>query len=859
MQSEAVLTSTHNLCCRAEIRNISETFAGLYIIIIKKNTHLFFRLSAALTGGKAIDLINAACSEQGLLSLYQVGIPGDSTQARVGAVDSVSQRIIELYQPALLQQYVPLSVLGDGNCFYRSISRALCGHENLHILLRLKTAIEIIVNRKYYDTERRSYVDLIRDHRIIVSDYKKLVEDTVILGSYSEMMHIYALSAVLNTPIRSFYPPQIHPELASDAFSRMVVGRNVRGASSSNITIMWTQMCIPQNAKRFSPNHFVFLKEIGQSAPVQVVVVDDNEQEDIKIKENIRQKKKTQLSDSKSFKITAHSEQSEAETPGQIDIVTTSNNDSLSASTVSMPEPQVSCNFENSLSVQKLDDRHKNTNYGDEGNKLPLSNANAHDNNSSVYGKDDYSSICFTDLEEASDLSWKSEKTDETKDSKSETSEHNVSMQSGSDNEDEIVGFQSNNIDASDLKNECKGNIPNGKHLETDRVIDLLMKADIGLKSIPCGLKENVFFIIDNENNISKKEKDQKSVFYDDCGVWDSGSGMSPKTPYLLTCSGRLKKLYLRVKEGSTLDNHDEETERVYCFERQIKKKRVYEPLNPQPKQGEVVTVQRYYVSLSLDKSYKKRVTYLWEGKLKSKFALVEYTGKFPGLSAHGNTKSGDDEYIRTPPAVMEEMAEMLKTDKPSIVFNKLKRKYDEVSRPSSLHQIRNKKRREKMKETNNANGNNVADQIQALENLVSKDHHFVRTIIRDKNKTPTIILYNDEQILDVKNLCCTGQSVLGVDKTFNLCNMHVTVSCYKQRSVVRTRTAESPIFLGPIFIHDNSDFESFGNFFYHLKMKLIDSDLQNLVIGTDDEKAMVKAIKTAFPESTHVLCSRHN
>lgn len=40
--------------------------------------------------------------------------------------------------------------------------------------------------------------------------------------------------------------------------------------------------------------------------------------------------------------------------------------------------------------------------------------------------------------------------------------------------------------------------------------------------------------------------------------------------------------------------------------------------------------------------------------------------------------------------------------------------------------------------------------------------------------------------------------------------------------------------------------------------MKLIDSDLQQLVIGTDDEKAMVKAIKTAFPESTHILCSRH-
>ena len=40
--------------------------------------------------------------------------------------------------------------------------------------------------------------------------------------------------------------------------------------------------------------------------------------------------------------------------------------------------------------------------------------------------------------------------------------------------------------------------------------------------------------------------------------------------------------------------------------------------------------------------------------------------------------------------------------------------------------------------------------------------------------------------------------------------------------------------------------------------MKLVDSDLGQLVIGTDDEKAMVKAITSAFPESTHVLCSRH-
>ena len=127
----------------------------------------------------------------------------------------------------MLEQYAPLSVLGDGNCLYRAISRSLCGNENLHTLIRLKTATEIIINRKYYDTGRRSYVDLINDNRIIVTDYKKLVEDTLKLGSYSEMIHIYAISAVLNVPIRSYYPPQLQPELASDAYTKKVVGRGV--------------------------------------------------------------------------------------------------------------------------------------------------------------------------------------------------------------------------------------------------------------------------------------------------------------------------------------------------------------------------------------------------------------------------------------------------------------------------------------------------------------------------------------------------------------------------------------------------------------------------------------------------------
>ena len=87
---------------------------------------------------------------------------------------------------------------------------------------------------------------------------------------------------------------------------------------------------------------------------------------------------------------------------------------------------------------------------------------------------------------------------------------------------------------------------------------------------------------------------------------------------------------------------------------------------------------------------------------------------------------------------------------------------------------------------------------------------------------------------------------------------MHVTVTCFKQMSVVRPESKESPIFIGPIFLHDNSDFETYCHFFHHLKVKLTDADLKKLVIGSDDERAMVKAITMAFPEATHTLCTRH-
>ena len=60
--------------------------------------------------------------------------------------------------------------------------------------------------------------------------------------------------------------------------------------------------------------------------------------------------------------------------------------------------------------------------------------------------------------------------------------------------------------------------------------------------------------------------------------------------------------------------------------------------------------------------------------------AVVEYVGKYPGVAPYGNAKN-KAEYVWTPDNVM---TEMLKSDKPKQVYDKLTNKHDELSGPTA-------------------------------------------------------------------------------------------------------------------------------------------------------------------------------
>ena len=163
-----------------------------------------------------------------------------------------------------------------------------------------------------------------------------------------------------------------------------------------------------------------------------------------------------------------------------------------------------------------------------------------------------------------------------------------------------------------------------GKHefLSLTSVLDNLVMPKSILDSIPLGFKSNVYFIIDNNQNVVNQKEGKPREFKDDYGSWILIA--SPTSYHLKDFQNNVTKVFKHMDQ--------------YCREVMIKRKRTYKPLEPQPTQQEVFKIQRFYFKLTLDQSCKKRVTWI-ENEGSEKIACVEYLGDF---ACDGNNVSSD-------------------------------------------------------------------------------------------------------------------------------------------------------------------------------------------------------------------------
>ena len=131
----------------------------------------------------------------------------------------------------------------------------------------------------------------------------------------------------------------------------------------------------------------------------------------------------------------------------------------------------------------------------------------------------------------------------------------------------------------------------------------------------------------------------------------------------------------------------------------------------------------------------------------------------------------------------------------------------------------------------------------------------------------PNFVCFTEQQREDFKFFLSQKSGYpVGVDRTFNLGSFYVTALVYKNVRVVRPDDPSNhTITLGPIFLHRDANFEAYNYFFSAIKGALCESvdafelSLGNDIhIGSDEEKALTKAIDSNFPAARRFLCSKH-
>jgi hypothetical protein len=258
--------------------------------------------------------------------------------------------------------------------------------------------------------------------------------------------------------------------------------------------------------------------------------------------------------------------------------------------------------------------------------------------------------------------------------------------------------------------------------------------------------------------------------------------------------------------------------------------------------------------------------------------AVWEYVGKFPNtVSVHGNATRSTTKYVRTSQKVMNKASELVETMTPREIYTKMVT--DGVGAdgasicevPRDMKQIENLKYRKAKESRVQSDGvaqsrNNNADDIQSVLSSMH-DHPFIQEVVQQKGKPPMIVLYTEDQIRDIISVCDTGdkyQTVIGIDRTFNLGACYVTTLAYKNTKVLRKTSGEAPVLAGPMFLHWDGEFSAYQRFLSHFQSLLCNPkfggkpDMKKLVFGSDEEQAIMKSVDNCFCQSTLCLCTLH-
>ena len=234
-------------------------------------------------------------------------------------------------------------------------------------------------------------------------------------------------------------------------------------------------------------------------------------------------------------------------------------------------------------------------------------------------------------------------------------------------------------------------------------------------------------------------------------------------------------------------------------------------------------------------------------------------------LLEHGNSKpSTTRPYIRTSKSLLERQDQLLSNGKrPQDVYDLLLEESggpfsltSSSSAPRNMKQIRNRKLVSNISSTERDDDGN--DELLKLVQAQRNPESLTKTVTVTGEHYLTFA-YNEKQIQDIDKFCTTEleASVLAVDTTFNLCDMWITDTSYRNKRLLNPTTGKHLVFLSPVMLHFSKNEKTFGRF--ALELVSANPKLKDLKkIGVDLESAIFNGFSNIIPRVSRLVCGHH-
>ena len=198
-------------------------------------------------------------ARQASVNLRQVALAAldVSTETNSHRVCDKAATLLKRCNPAMLDTFFPVETYGDGNCLFRALSSTLYGTDEHYVEMRLRAAVEVMLNQQYYDVSFHDCMLPCKDNPcLILPDYQRLCSEISHNGTDSDIMAVYAVSSVIGQPIQLYYPP-ITAQFQTSPLTCVVSGRGQAAARTASIVIMWSTGASVPAVGPVTINHFV--------------------------------------------------------------------------------------------------------------------------------------------------------------------------------------------------------------------------------------------------------------------------------------------------------------------------------------------------------------------------------------------------------------------------------------------------------------------------------------------------------------------------------------------------------------------------------------------------------------------------